>query len=280
MELTEKRALQRFARRLRIDALNEVHDARSGHIGGSLSICDTLAYLYQKVLRVDPARPRDPGRDRFVLSKGHASPALYAVLAEMGFFPREELKNFRRIGCMLQGHPDMKKVPGVDMTSGSLGQGVSAAVGMAVAGKITAADYRVFAILGDGELQEGQVWEAAMLAAHRGLDNLTVIVDNNGLQIDGPVDKVNSPYPITDKFAAFGWDVTTADAHDFDSLEAAFRHAAAVKGKPCVIVQKSVKGKGVSFMEDQASWHGTPPSDEQYAAALAELTAGAEKEEM
>ena len=280
MELTEKRALQRFARRLRIDALNEVHDARSGHIGGSLSICDTLAYLYQKVLRVDPARPRDPGRDRFVLSKGHASPALYAVLAEMGFFPREELKNFRRIGCMLQGHPDMKKVPGVDMTSGSLGQGVSAAVGMAVAGKITAADYRVFAILGDGELQEGQVWEAAMLAAHRGLDNLTVIVDNNGLQIDGPVDKVNSPYPITGKFAAFGWDVTTADAHDFDSLEAAFRHAAAVKGKPCVIVQKSVKGKGVSFMEDQASWHGTPPSDEQYAAALAELTAGAEKEEM
>lgn len=280
MELTEKRALQRFARRLRIDALNEVHDARSGHIGGSLSICDTLAYLYQKVLRVDPARPRDPGRDRLVLSKGHASPALYAVLAEMGFFPREELKNFRRIGCMLQGHPDMKKVPGVDMTSGSLGQGVSAAVGMAVAGKITAADYRVFAILGDGELQEGQVWEAAMLAAHRGLDNLTVIVDNNGLQIDGPVDKVNSPYPITDKFAAFGWDVTTADAHDFDSLEAAFRHAAAVKGKPCVIVQKSVKGKGVSFMEDQASWHGTPPSDEQYAAALAELTAGAEKEEM
>lgn len=280
MELTEKRALQRFARRLRIDALNEVHDARSGHIGGSLSICDTLAYLYQKVLRVDPARPRDPGRDRFVLSKGHASPALYAVLAEMGFFPREELKNFRRIGCMLQGHPDMKKVPGVDMTSGSLGQGVSAAVGMAVAGKITAADYRVFAILGDGELQEGQVWEAAMLAAHRGLDNLTVIVDNNGLQIDGPVDKVNSPYPITDKFAAFGWDVTTADAHDFDSLEAAFCHAAAVKGKPCVIVQKSVKGKGVSFMEDQASWHGTPPSDEQYAAALAELTAGAEKEEM
>ena len=232
------------------------------------------------MLRVDPARPRDPGRDRFVLSKGHASPALYAVLAEMGFFPREELKNFRRIGCMLQGHPDMKKVPGVDMTSGSLGQGVSAAVGMAVAGKITAADYRVFAILGDGELQEGQVWEAAMLAAHRGLDNLTVIVDNNGLQIDGPVDKVNSPYPITDKFAAFGWDVTTADAHDFDSLEAAFRHAAEVKGKPCVIVQKSVKGKGVSFMEDQASWHGTPPSDEQYAAALTELTAGAEKEEM
>ncbi len=280
MELTKKRELQRFARQLRIDALNEVHDAHSGHIGGSLSICDTLAYLYKRVLRIDPAHPHDPGRDRFVLSKGHASPALYAVLAEMGFFPREELKSFRRIGCMLQGHPDMKKIPGVDMTSGSLGQGVSAAVGMAVAGKITGADYRVFAMLGDGELQEGQVWEAAMLAAHRGLDNLTAIVDNNGLQIDGPVDKVNSPYPITDKFAAFGWDVTTADAHDFDSLEAAFRHAAEVRGKPCVIVQKSVKGKGVSFMENQASWHGTPPSDEQYAAALAELTAGMEKEGM
>ncbi len=272
MQEKEQKKLEELARQLRIDVLEEVHSARSGHIGGSLSICDTLAYLYQRVLRVDPADPRREDRDRLVLSKGHASPALYAALAERGFFPREELKNFRKLGSVLQGHPDMKRIPGVDMTTGSLGQGVSAAAGMAIAGKITGRDYRVFAILGDGELQEGQVWEAAMLAAHRGLDNLTVIVDNNGLQIDGPVDQVNSPYPIDEKFRAFGWEVFHADAHSFPSLEEAFDRAMAVTGRPSMILQRSVKGKGVSFMENKASWHGTPPSDEEYAAALAELS--------
>ena len=271
---------QEKAKQLRADIVKMTYLAKSGHPGGSLSCVEMLMALYYNIMKVDPSNPGWEERDRFVLSKGHACPALYAVLADKGYFPREDLWTLRKFHSHLQGHPDMRKTPGVDANTGSLGQGVSAAVGMAVAGKITGADYRVFAMLGDGELQEGQVWEAAMLAAHRGLDNLTAIVDNNGLQIDGPVDKVNSPYPITDKFAAFGWDVTTADAHDFDSLEAAFRHAAEVRGKPCVIVQKSVKGKGVSFMENQASWHGTPPSDEQYAAALAELTAGMEKEGM
>ena len=264
MEKQEIRELEDFARQLRMDVLEEVYGAGSGHLGGSLSICDTLAYLYRRVLRLDPAAPRWEDRDRLVLSKGHASPALYAALAETGFFPREELKRFRKLGGILQGHPDMKRIPGVDMTTGSLGQGISAAVGMAIAGKITGKPYRVFAILGDGELQEGQVWEAAMLAAHRDLDNLTAIVDNNGLQIDGPVEKVNSPYPIDEKFRAFGWETFTADAHSFPSLEGAFAQAAAVTGKPAVIIQRSIKGKGVSFMEGKASWHGTPPNEEQY----------------
>ncbi len=277
MEKQEIRELEDFARQLRMDVLEEVYGAGSGHLGGSLSICDTLAYLYRRVLRLDPAAPRWEDRDRLVLSKGHASPALYAALAETGFFPREELKRFRKLGGILQGHPDMKRIPGVDMTTGSLGQGISAAVGMAIAGKITGKPYRVFAILGDGELQEGQVWEAAMLAAHRDLDNLTAIVDNNGLQIDGPVEKVNSPYPIDEKFRAFGWETITADAHSFPSLEGAFAQAAAVTGKPAVIIQRSIKGKGVSFMEGKASWHGTPPNEEQYSAALAELKGGAGK---
>ncbi len=277
MEKQEIRELEDFARQLRMDVLEEVYGAGSGHLGGSLSICDTLAYLYRRVLRLDPATPRWEDRDRLVLSKGHASPALYAALAETGFFPWEELKRFRKLGGILQGHPDMKRIPGVDMTTGSLGQGISAAVGMAIAGKITGKPYRVFAILGDGELQEGQVWEAAMLAAHRDLDNLTAIVDNNGLQIDGPVEKVNSPYPIDEKFRAFGWETFTADAHSFPSLEGAFAQAAAVTGKPAVIIQRSIKGKGVSFMEGKASWHGTPPNEEQYSAALAELKGGAGK---
>ncbi len=279
MEQDKKMELERFARQLRIDVLEEVYHAHSGHIGGSMSICDTLAYLYRCLMRVDPGQPHWAGRDRLVLSKGHASPALYAVLAESGFFPREELFHLREIGRLLQGHPDMKKIPGVDMTTGSLGQGISAAVGMAIAGKLTCQNYRVFAILGDGELQEGQVWEAAMLAAHRKLDNLIAVVDNNGLQIDGAIDQVNSPYPIDEKFRAFGWDVFYADAHDFDSLEQAFQQALAVTDRPALILQKSVKGKGVSFMENQASWHGTPPNEEQYTLAMTELAAPQQKED-
>ena len=224
-------------------------------------------------MNVDPKNPKDPDRDRFVLSKGHTSPGLYAVLAECGYFPREELEGFRHTGRMLQGHPDMKAIPGVDMSSGSLGQDLSVAVGMAISAKMTGKDYRVYAVMGDGEIQEGMIWEAAMLAGHRKLDNLCAVVDNNGLQIDGNIADVNSPYPITDKFAAFNWNVIEADAHDLDSLEAAFEAAKACKGKPSVIVQKSVKGKGVSFMENNAAWHGTAPNDEQYAVAMADLEA-------
>jgi len=273
MNQAEKLELQKFALQLRRDVIDEVHGAKSGHPGGSLSICDTLTYLYKKVMRVDPANPKCPDRDRFVLSKGHTSPALYAVLAECGFFPREELQGFRHTGRMLQGHPDMKAIPGVDMSSGSLGQGLSVAVGMAAAAKLNGKDYKVYTVLGDGEIQEGMVWEAAMLGAHRKLDNLVAIVDNNGLQIDGKIEEVNSPYPITDKFAAFGWHVIEADAHCFDSLEAAFNEAATVTGKPVVIVQKSVKGKGISFMENNAAWHGSAPNAEQYAIAMADLDA-------
>lgn len=273
MDEKHLKQLEQLACEMRIDVINEVYGAQSGHPGGALSICDTLAYLYTDVLNVDPKNPRLPARDRVVLSKGHTCPALYAVLAEKGFFPKEELQYFRKINHMLQGHPDMKHTPGVDMSTGSLGQGISAAVGMAISAKMSGESYRVYAIVGDGELQEGQVWEASMLAAHRKLDNLTAIIDNNGLQIDGRVDEVNSPYPIPDKFRAFGWHVIEADAHCFDSLEKAFGEAKTITGKPVAIVQKSNKGCGVSYMVDKAEWHGSAPNAEQYEIAMTELNA-------
>ena len=247
------------------------HNAKSGHPGGSLSAADILTYLYFAEMNVDPQNPAKPDRDRFVLSKGHIAPALYATLAHKGFFPVEELKTLRKIGSRLQGHPDMKKIPGVDMSSGSLGQGISAACGMAKAAKLTGADYRVYAVLGDGEIQEGQVWEAAMFAGFHKLDNLVLIVDNNGLQIDGSIEDVMSPYPIDEKFKAFGFHVINIDGHDFDQIESAYNEARTVKGKPTAIIAKTVKGKGVSFMENKASWHGTAPNDEQYEVAMNEL---------
>ena len=248
------------------------YNAKSGHPGGSLSISDTLTYLYFNKMNVDASNPEDPDRDRFVLSKGHTAPALYAVLAQKGYFAEEELKSLRHIGALLQGHPCIH-IPGVDMSSGSLGQGISAACGMALAGKLDGKSYKVYTILGDGEIEEGQVWEAAMFAAHKKLTNLVAIVDNNGLQIDGPISEVCSPEPITDKFAAFGWHVITMDAHDFDSIDRAFEAAEKVTDKPVAIIQKSVKGKGVSFMENQVGWHGTAPNKEQYDLAMAELGA-------
>ncbi|MGI6264297.1 MAG: transketolase [Acutalibacteraceae bacterium] len=271
MELARKNQLAAVATRIRLAALEGVYSAQSGHPGGSLSIADTLAYLYFQEMRVDPADPRKADRDRLVLSKGHTAPALYAALALKGYFPLEEMKSLRQVGALLQGHPDMKTIPGVDMSSGSLGQGVSAAVGMALAAKLDGADWRVYAILGDGEIEEGQVWEAAMFASHKKLDNLCVVVDNNNLQIDGSVDEVNSPYPIPEKFAAFGFHVIEIDGHDFDQLEAAFNEAKTVKGQPTAIIQKTVKGKGVSFMENQVGWHGSAPKTEQYEQAVAEL---------
>ena len=273
METTKKVQLQRIANHVRQGVIEGVYHAKSGHPGGSLSIADTLTYLYYNEMKVDPANPKWEERDRLVLSKGHCCPALYSVLAEKGYFDKSELKSLRHVGAMLKGHPDMKHIPGVDMSSGSLGQGISAACGIALAGKLKKADWRVFTILGDGEIEEGQVWEAAMFAAHHKLDNLVAVVDNNNLQIDGRVSDVCSVYPIDEKFRAFGWEVFTADAHDFDSLDAAFTAATAVQGKPAVIIQKSVKGKGVSFMEDQAGWHGKAPSQEQYEQAMAELKA-------
>lgn len=273
METTKKVQLQRIANHVRQGVIEGVYHAKSGHPGGSLSIADTLTYLYYNEMKVDPANPKWEDRDWLVLSKGHCCPALYSVLAEKGYFDKSELKSLRHVGAMLQGHPDMKHIPGVDMSSGSLGQGISAACGIALAGKLKKADWRVFTILGDGEIEEGQVWEAAMFAAHHKLDNLVAVVDNNNLQIDGRVSDVCSVYPIDEKFRAFGWEVFTADAHDFDSLDAAFTAATAVQGKPAVIIQKSVKGKGVSFMEDQAGWHGKAPSQEQYEQAMAELKA-------
>ena len=273
METTKKVQLQRIANHVRQGVIEGVYHAKSGHPGGSLSIADTLTYLYYNEMKVDPANPKWEERDRLVLSKGHCCPALYSVLAEKGYFDKSELKSLRHVGAMLQGHPDMKHIPGVDMSSGSLGQGISAACGIALAGKLKKADWRVFTILGDGEIEEGQVWEAAMFAAHHKLDNLVAVVDNNNLQIDGRVSDVCSVYPIDEKFRAFGWEVFTADAHDFDSLDAAITAATAVQGKPAVIIQKSVKGKGVSFMEDQAGWHGKAPSQEQYEQAMAELKA-------
>ncbi len=263
--------LKKIAANVRINALTAVHSAASGHPGGSLSISDVLTLLYFEVLNIDPKNPDNPDRDRFVLSKGHCSPALYGVLAERGFFPKEDMPLFRKTGSYLQGHPDMKSVPGVDMSSGSLGQGICVANGMALAGKIDNKSYRVYTILGDGELEEGQVWEAAMYAPHYKLDNLTAFVDFNGLQIDGDISEVMSPLPIDDKFRAFGWNVIVCDGHDFEALLTAIESAKNTKGKPTVIILKTVKGKGVSFMENQAGWHGAAPNDEQYEAAITEL---------
>ncbi|MGI5958457.1 MAG: transketolase [Massiliimalia sp.] len=257
--------------KIRMGIIEGVFNAKSGHPGGSLSAADLFTYLYFKELNIDPANPKNPDRDRFVLSKGHVAPAWYSTLAHRGYFPVEELKTLRHIGSRLQGHPDMKHIPGVDMSSGSLGQGVSTACGMAKAAKLMNKDYRVYTLLGDGEIQEGQVWEAAMFAAHNKLDNMVFIVDNNGLQIDGNIKDVMSPYPIDEKFKAFGFEVLTIDAHDFQQIDAAFAKAKEVKGKPTAIIATSVKGKGVSFMENQASWHGTAPNQEQYNLAMEEL---------
>ena len=273
MELAEKRNLQKVATRIRLGVIEGTYNAKSGHPGGSLSIADTLAYLYWKEMNIDPKNPKMEGRDRLVLSKGHSAPALYAALAERGYFPVEELKTLRHIGSMLQGHPNMNDTPGVEMSTGSLGQGISAACGMALAAKVKGEDSRVYTILGDGEIEEGQVWEASMFAAQYKLDNLVAIIDNNNLQIDGPITEVMSSYPITDKFTAFGWNVIAIDAHDFDQLEAAFKAARTVKGKPTAIIQKSVKGKGVSYMENAVGWHGSAPNTEQYEQAMAELNA-------
>ena len=273
MEILE---LQKIANEVRKGIVTSTHSAKAGHPGGSLSAADILTYLYFEEMNVNPQDDKNPDRDRFVLSKGHAAPALYSVLAQKGYFPVEDLVTLRHIGSYLQGHPDMKGVPGVDMSTGSLGQGISAAVGMAIAGKLDKKDYNVFTLLGDGEIQEGQVWEAAMLAGHRKLDNLIVIVDNNGLQIDGNVADVNSPYPIDKKFEAFNFEVIILeDGHDFAKIAEAINKAKAVVGKPAAIIAKTVKGKGVSFMENQVGWHGVAPNDEQYAAAMAELEGGA-----
>ena len=264
--------LQKIANEVRKDIVTAVHSAKAGHPGGSLSAADLFTYLYFEEMNIDPANPKDPDRDRFVLSKGHTAPGYYSVLAERGYFPKEDLTTLRHLGSYLQGHPDMKHIPGVDMSSGSLGQGISAAVGMALAGKMDNKSYRVYTLLGDGEIQEGQVWEAAMFAGFRKLDNLVVIVDNNGLQIDGPIDKVNSPYPIDKKFEAFNFHViNVADGNDMDQLKAAFDEARTIKGAPTAIIMKTVKGKGVSFMEGQVGWHGKAPNDEQYAQAMADL---------
>ena len=273
MEQTKLNNLKSIAAKIRLGALEGVHAAASGHPGGSLSIADIMAYLYFEEMNIDPKNPKWEDRDRFVLSKGHTAPALYAALAEKGFFDKAELKKLRHVDSFLQGHPDMKGTPGVDMTTGSLGLGVSAACGMALAAKIDGKDYRTYAILGDGESQEGQVWEAAMFAAHYKLDNLCFILDLNGLQIDGKITEVMNPMPHDKKFEGFGFNVIIADAHDFESIEAAFANARACKGKPSVIIANSVKGKGVSFMEDQAGWHGAAPNDEQYEQAVAEIKA-------
>ncbi len=271
MNAQERKELQIAAAKIRLGIIEGVFHAKSGHPGGSLSAAELFAYLYGKELNVDPKNPKDPDRDRFVLSKGHCAPGYYAALALKGFFPMEELQSLRHIGAMLQGHPDMKHTPGVDMSSGSLGQGISAAVGMALAGKMDRKSYRVYTLLGDGECEEGQVWEAAMFAGHHGLDNLCVIVDNNGLQIDGPVSKVGGPEPFDEKFLAFGFEVTTIDGNDLDKIEAALEQARACKGKPFAIIMKTVKGKGVSFMENQVGWHGKAPNKDEYEIAMKEL---------
>ena len=273
MTANEKKALQINACKVRMGIIESTHAAKSGHPGGSLSSADLFTYLYFKELNVDPADPRKWDRDRFVLSKGHCAPGLYAALALRGFFPWEDLKTLRHVGSYLQGHPDMKSIPGVDMSTGSLGQGVSAACGMALAAKKQGNPCRVYTLLGDGEIQEGQVWEALMFAHHYKLDDLCVIIDNNGLQIDGPVDQVMSPYPILDKLRAFGLEAMEVDGHDFDALENAFGQARTVMGRPFAIVMKTTKGKGVSYMENQAGWHGKAANDEQAETALAELKA-------
>ena len=267
-----KLELQKMANEVRKGIVTGVHAAKSGHPGVSFSAADLFTYLYFEEMNVDPKNPQDPDRDRFVLSKGHTAPGLYATLAHKGYFPVEDLVTLRHIGSHLQGHPCMQHTPGLDMSSGSLGQGISAAVGMALSAKLRNKSYRVYTLLGDGEIQEGQVWEAAMFAGARKLDNLVVIVDNNGLQIDGKIEDVCSPYPIDKKFEAFNFHViNVADGNDFDQLDAAFKEAREVKGMPVAIVMKTVKGKGVSFMENQASWHGTAPNDEQYAVAMEDL---------
>ena len=266
-----KLELQKTANEIRKGIVTAVHSAKAGHPGGSLSAADLFTYLYFEEMNIDPKDPKKPDRDRFVLSKGHTAPGLYSTLAYRGYFPVEDLKTLRHLGSYLQGHPDMKCIPGVDMSSGSLGQGISAAVGMAIAAKMSGDTYRVYTLLGDGEIQEGQVWEAAMLAAHWKLDNLLVIVDNNNLQIDGPVDKVNSPYPIDKKFEAFNFHVINIDGNDFDQIDAAFKEARTVKGQPTAIIAKTLKGKGVSYMEGQAGWHGKAPNDEEYKIAMEEL---------
>ena len=268
----EKLELQKIANEVRKDIVTAVHAAKAGHPGGSLSAADLFTYLYFEELNIDPKDPKKADRDRFVLSKGHTAPGLYSVLAERGYFPKEDLKTLRHLGSYLQGHPDMKHIPGVDMSSGSLGQGISAAVGMALSAKLSGDSYRVYTLLGDGEIQEGQVWEAAMFAGHRKLDNLVVIVDNNGLQIDGKIDDVCSPYPIDKKFEAFNFHVINVeDGNDMDQLKAAFDEARATKEMPVAIIMKTVKGKGVSFMENQAGWHGKAPNDEEYEIAMADL---------
>lgn len=263
--------LKKLANEVRKSIITAVYSAKSGHPGGSLSAADIFTYLYFEEMNVNPKTPEDADRDRFVLSKGHVAPGLYAVLAEKGFFPKEDLKTLRHTGSYLQGHPDMKGIPGVDMSSGSLGQGISVAVGMAAAGKYDKKDYRVYTLLGDGEIQEGQVWEAAMWAGHRKLDNLVVIVDNNNLQIDGPIDEVCSPYPIDKKFEAFNFHTITIDGNNFDELRAAFEEARKTKGQPTAIIAKTIKGLGVSFMENEAGWHGKAPSEEEYRIAMADL---------
>ena len=263
--------LEKIANEVRKGIVTAVYSAKSGHPGGSLSAADLFTYLYFEEMNVDPKNPKDENRDRFVLSKGHVAPALYSVLAERGFLPKEDLVTLRHTGSYLQGHPDMKHIPGVDMSSGSLGQGFSAAVGMAAAGKFDHKDYRVYSLTGDGEIQEGQIWEAAMWAGHRKLDNLVVIVDNNNLQIDGEIDKVCSPYPIDKKFEAFNFHTINIDGNNFDEIRAAFKEARETKGMPTAIIARTVKGKGVSFMENEAGWHGKAPNEEQYRIAMADL---------
>lgn len=263
--------LKKIANEVRKGIITSVHSAKAGHPGGSLSAAEIYTYLYFEEMNVDPQNPDNPARDRFVLSKGHTAPGYYAALAHRGFFPVEDLVTLRHVGSYLQGHPCMQHIPGVDMSSGSLGQGISTAVGMAISAKLSNEDYRVYTLLGDGEIQEGQVWEAAMLAGHRHLDNLVVIVDNNGLQIDGNIEDVCSPYPIDKKFEAFNFHVINIDGHDFEQIAAAFKEAKETKGKPTAIIAKTVKGKGVSFMENQASWHGAAPNDEQFAVAMEDL---------
>ena len=273
MNQADKKNLQILACKVRMGIIESTHSAKAGHPGGSLSAADLFTYLYFQELKVDPKNPQWEDRDRFVLSKGHTAPGLYAALAHRGFFPVEDLITLRHTGSYLQGHPNMRTVPGVDMSTGSLGQGISAAVGMALSGKLQKKDFRVYTLLGDGEIQEGQVWEACMSAAHYKLDNLCVIVDNNGLQIDGDIAKVMSPYPIVEKLQAFGFHVQTIDAHDFDQIEAAMNAARTVKGQPSAIVMKSGKGKGVSYMENNAGWHGKAPNDAEFEIAMAELNA-------
>ena len=273
MEQSKITQLSRIANTIRQGIIEEVYNAKCGHPGGSLSIADVMTYLYFEEMNIDPKNPNYEGRDRFVLSKGHTAPALYATLAERGYFPVEDLKTLRKTASYLQGHPDMKGVPGVDMSTGSLGQGISAACGMALSAKVSGDDYRVYAVLGDGESEEGQVWEAAMFAAHYKLDNLVAILDLNGLQIDGPITEVMNPTPHDEKFLAFGWNVITINAHDFNEIESAFRQARETKGKPTVIIAKSVKGKGVSYMENACEWHGQAPKEDLYKVAIADLDA-------